>query len=449
MPPCLAPQVTPEGREVFEGLDIRLRKAAQMTASKQFNIGLVLGGTVSTGAYSAGVLDFLNEALNRYYEARKDGAWQGPKHQPVIRVISGTSGGSVTALVYLFSLAAKDSILPVRLRDRVHYSPSNEEGEEPENARDNLLYQVWVKQLTLGQMLAPALAHHEQRERNHGHESPLSGLASLSSILNSESLINIGQQILDSREMLAGRPQVPYITQRLDVFMTTTNLNGVSYGIPYSGSTEDEIHYMKVHADHQHFILEELGDAETFATSEAERQKRIPAAETKDELQYTPYPSVTFRAPGDKKNWKKMLDAALASSTIPLAFKPFKLSRPYKDYLRINAKISLNGETPIPNDQRVFEFMNIDGGVFDNEPQAYASSSLWGHASHEQGDPSTLDRAIIMIDPFTHSFGDEREVKPDILSSLYALASALVNQGSFALPASLPRMVPDPTKFRR
>src|SRR5262249_52659410 len=159
-----------------------------------------------------------------------------------------------------------------------------------------------VKKLTLGQLLAPAIAHHEQRERNHGNESPLSDLASLSSLLNSESIINIGQQILDSRELLAGRPQVPYIAQRLDVFMTTTNLNGVSYGITYSGRTEDEIHYMKVHADHQHFVLEQLGDAETFETSEAEGQKRIPAAETKDELQYTPYPSVTFRAPGDKKN---------------------------------------------------------------------------------------------------------------------------------------------------
>ena len=45
-----------------------------------FEIGLVMAGAVSAGAYTAGVIDFIYEALDAYYAARVQPDWNGPRH---------------------------------------------------------------------------------------------------------------------------------------------------------------------------------------------------------------------------------------------------------------------------------------------------------------------------------------------------------------------------------
>src|SRR6478736_6959447 len=62
-----------------------------------FELGLVLGGTVSAGAYTAGALDFLIEALDCWEAAR--GQPDTPSHRVVVKVIIGTSGGGVNAAI--------------------------------------------------------------------------------------------------------------------------------------------------------------------------------------------------------------------------------------------------------------------------------------------------------------------------------------------------------------
>ena len=62
-----------------------------------FELGLVLGGTVSAGAYTAGALDFLIEALDCWEAVR--GQPDTPQHRVVVKVITGTSGGGVNAAI--------------------------------------------------------------------------------------------------------------------------------------------------------------------------------------------------------------------------------------------------------------------------------------------------------------------------------------------------------------
>jgi Resolvase, N terminal domain len=57
-----------------------------------FEIGLVLGGTVSAGAYTAGALDFLLQALEAWHRS-------GPPHQVRIPIVAGASGGGVCATI--------------------------------------------------------------------------------------------------------------------------------------------------------------------------------------------------------------------------------------------------------------------------------------------------------------------------------------------------------------
>src|SRR3954454_10165808 len=54
--------------------------------SEEFEVGFVMAGAVSAGAYSAGVMDFITEALDAYEIARTTGrtaegeGWGGPTH---------------------------------------------------------------------------------------------------------------------------------------------------------------------------------------------------------------------------------------------------------------------------------------------------------------------------------------------------------------------------------
>src|SRR5271165_1609835 len=60
-------------------------------APQTFELGLVLGGTVSAGAYTAGALDLLVQALDAF-QGRAD-APQQPWHQVKLRLAAGSSGG--------------------------------------------------------------------------------------------------------------------------------------------------------------------------------------------------------------------------------------------------------------------------------------------------------------------------------------------------------------------
>ena len=104
-----------------------------------FEIALVLGGTVSAGAYTAGVVDFLIEALDAWTERRANNS-SVPQHNVVLRVITGTSGGGVIA-------ASAARMLNFEIP---HIGKSTPIGK---GLTGNPLYDVWVKQLTLDRFL--------------------------------------------------------------------------------------------------------------------------------------------------------------------------------------------------------------------------------------------------------------------------------------------------------
>src|SRR5437763_10295499 len=68
-----------------------------------FEFALMLGGTVSAGAYTAGAVDFLIEALDCLTEAQQQG--KAPHHTVLLKLIAGTSGGGVNAAIAARALA--------------------------------------------------------------------------------------------------------------------------------------------------------------------------------------------------------------------------------------------------------------------------------------------------------------------------------------------------------
>jgi predicted acylesterase/phospholipase RssA len=65
---------------------------------RTFRIAINMAGAVSAGAYTAGVLDFLTEALDAWYRA-KSGGELVPAHNVSIDVFSGASAGGMCAAI--------------------------------------------------------------------------------------------------------------------------------------------------------------------------------------------------------------------------------------------------------------------------------------------------------------------------------------------------------------
>jgi predicted acylesterase/phospholipase RssA len=76
-------------------------------AKYTYEFALVLGGTVSAGAYTAGVVDFLIEALDEW-TVRRDANPADPTvppHKAILKLVTGTSGGGVNSATLARALA--------------------------------------------------------------------------------------------------------------------------------------------------------------------------------------------------------------------------------------------------------------------------------------------------------------------------------------------------------
>ena len=102
-----------------------------------FEFALVLGGTVSAGAYTAGAVDFLIEALDCFSKARQEN--KAPPHKVLLKLIAGTSGGGVNAAIAGRALAF-DYPHPTRA------TPTSA-------ASGNPFYDTWINTLRLDRFL--------------------------------------------------------------------------------------------------------------------------------------------------------------------------------------------------------------------------------------------------------------------------------------------------------
>jgi len=109
-------------------------------AANTFEFALVLGGTVSAGAFTAGVVDFLIEALDCWTNLRDKSDASAPRHKVVLKVITGASGGGVNAAIAARALAYD---FPHVVRATPH----------PERDTGNPFYETWIKRLTLSGFL--------------------------------------------------------------------------------------------------------------------------------------------------------------------------------------------------------------------------------------------------------------------------------------------------------
>ncbi|HYI84164.1 MAG TPA: hypothetical protein VEX11_13250, partial [Acetobacteraceae bacterium] len=136
----------PEGETGFDaaGIEARLRQPLLPQEDGVFRLGLVLNGTAAAGAWTAGALDLLVEALDLWDDKKRedrergDGRASVPDHELRVGIASGTSGGGLCA-----SLLARAALWDF---------PHATDAEAPANA-GNPFWRTWVETLDIASML--------------------------------------------------------------------------------------------------------------------------------------------------------------------------------------------------------------------------------------------------------------------------------------------------------
>ena len=95
---------------------------------------------MSAGAYTAGVLDFLIQALDEWQQARDNNDPTAPPHQINLKLLTGASAGGMTAAIAATIIAG-----------RPHQPIGNT--DPGLNVADNVLFQSWVNDIDIEPLL--------------------------------------------------------------------------------------------------------------------------------------------------------------------------------------------------------------------------------------------------------------------------------------------------------
>ncbi len=355
---------------------------------KPFEIGLCLTGSVSAGAYTAGVLDFLFEALeaweqkkaqNRFKYGNDYSKWDVPWHDIVITGLSGASGGGVTCGLILNSIGKQ--IDPVKI------PPPN--GTIPAN---NDFYNIWVNQLGINELTQTA---------------DLQG-DSIKSLLNGNALPDIANKTLIPSNF-GSTIKRNYIAENLKAILTITNLRGIPYWLKTKGTGANNLIYRR-NADYVKFELIKNGENSKFPDT-------VPIPSNPS--------SGSFVA-----GLNKLKAACLATCAFPGAFKvqPFNQNeRIYKlrDY---SENLAL-----LPNQD--FEFLCADGGILNTNPFELLHKDLLPPGTEQNPrDGKEVERSIIIVAPLDTDMTpeDNYDIKKDsLIDSMFPLIGAIRNEAVF------------------
>lgn len=165
---------------------------------RNFKIGINMAGAVSAGAYTAGVLDFLLEALEEWHGAKQRGE-AVPAHDVSIEVLSGASAGGMCAAISAVQLT---------------------------ESRPDLLHECWVNRIDIRELLGTRDLHDGQP---------------LVSLLDSTPIGEIARCALAPGN---AAPR-PYVSSDLTILLSLTNLRGVPYSLNGAapGSLEQTVCY--------------------------------------------------------------------------------------------------------------------------------------------------------------------------------------------------------------
>ncbi|MEQ8195507.1 MAG: hypothetical protein RIB59_13560, partial [Rhodospirillales bacterium] len=361
------------------------------TQDHEFRIGLVMAGAISAGAYTAGVMDFMIEAIREWEKAKQTHPQNTPRHKVRFDALAGASAGGMCAGIFASALR--------------QYQPGVK-NLTPDTGALNSFYRAWVVEVGIDAMLTMGDLKDDQAPQ------------SVLNVEGDQGLEGIRDRALN---IPGGQTWPAWLKDPLPIFLCLTNLRGVPYSLHFTGGA-GTLHGMSVHKDYALFALSPQGHAYDDA---------LP-------LDFTQTGTVTA-------GWQILGEACLATGAFPAAFKPRYLSRKAVEYDRRKIPVSKQEGSvewreikpawrqDFDSSHYDYGFWNVDGGTLNNEPMELARLAIADKTGRNERNPAKATRMVLMIDPFPNkdTFEDPYEKKGDLLSSLGGLVNAMKQQARF------------------
>lgn len=391
-----------------------------------YELALVLGGTVSAGCYTAGVLDFLLEALDEWTIRRQEQERAGgpptvPTHDLKIKVVAGTSGGGVCGTIFA-------RCLPFQF-------PHVAKSTSQDDCRKNPFYATWVESLDIIGLTGTEDIKKSKGLRSVLDPTPLENAA--------DALLNLTLDRLDPSTL----DRSNFVQDPLELIMTLANLRGMAYrlGFTESGTTVQTVdQYATAHGDFVRFSI---------PVTDPASQPGRPRKTAFDAFSISSNEEVPDTGPDGlvAKNWSCVRAFALGTSAFPLGFPARELERPLIHYIyrpdvvpgddgklqvRLNLPVwemlkpSEDGEIPAD-----YKFIVVDGGTLNVKPVELARTALAGLTGRNPRDAKAANRGVMLIDPFSDA-PDLRTTPDDadtaLLNILGRLPTAFIDQSRYA-----------------
>ena len=382
---------------------------------RTFELGLVLGGTVGVGAYTAGALDFLLEALHAWHA-------RNPPHRVSIPFTAGASGGAVCSTLLAL----------ISSRHIPHIHETYEQLSKNTHDRGNMLFDIWVNRLDVGTMLTT----YDIQD----------GAA--------KSLLNAGilDRTVTALAKYANDPNVqeldrPYFTKPFRWAVTLANTRGIPYRLDVAAFEGFEGAMFVQHDDFARFAMPNGIDLD-----------QQPGQKREDEFWVVAGPSDVRKG---HASYEMMGEYTLGSAAFPAGFPARDLERPIEHY-RLKPLLYAQQDAvkyedikwPQPMTEYVVDaggstygFVAVDGGMFNVDPISIVHRELAGLLGRNPREPDKATRGLFMIDPLASLPRRLEPTNTDFLDVLQSLFGSAIG-GARYLTADM-QLLGDPACFSR
>jgi hypothetical protein len=356
-------------------------ETAESTVPK-FYLGICMAGAVSAGAYTAGVMDYLLEALTAYEKLR--GQPGIPSHKVEIPAIGGASAGGMTSIITAAALQQGINPIDQPAEDLL--------AERPEN----ILYHSWVD-LTDRDMFTKMLAIDDIE-------------SSVASALNCKFIDEVARRTITPKVTAQTTwQQLPsFFPDRLKLFTTLSNLEGFTYDVNFvsADATQRHPYYMKFHND--------------YACFEMTRGNVVPEGKGWMHLDIE-----------KGENAKIAIQAAMATGAFPVGLKARTVSRSKETVLN-NPLMDENILKSIVVTDETYVSLNVDGGMINNEPfdkvrelliKASGQSDEKAYENYQK-----FNSTVLMIAPFPSTKPNGISLADKLLNVVGLTLSAMISQ---------------------
>lgn len=364
-------------------LDILFPPTVDDPPAQSFELGLVLGGTVSVGTYTAGAIDFLFQALEAWHA-------NAPPHTVMVKAAAGTSGGAVCAAM----LGILSS------RQVPHISGDQQKLNSDPTPTTNPLWDVWVNDFEISKLLdttdivstedADAGTGVRPGPQPDGDGTPAQHVPS---ILNSAMIEKAGADLVALAQS-GGAIKRDYFASPFRVAVTVSNLRGIPFAI-------------KAIPTYGQFSGAAFLERDDFAWFAFPNGAAPDDCKREDEFWLSSAPG-----PGSA-GYRTLADFATASGSLPLGLPGRLLARPAEHYLyrpSVRATLAAPGytvdwtdpdwsELPDVVNSGTYTYTAVDGGCFNNDPVTLVHRALAGLIGRNPQSKSQATRAMLMIDP--------------------------------------------------